>query len=228
MSKEDMYKNKAHEYYSNIRWRIIDLIPEGSNRVLEVGCGTGSTLIKLKELHKAQEIYGLELNGEVVQEHIKDIDKVIIGDVEHIEPPFQEEFFDYIIFADVLEHLVEPEEVLKKYMKYLKRDGCIIASIPNIKNYTVLFDLIVRDRFEYRDAGILDRSHLRFFTKKEIVNMFDRSGMYVKEMKSNLSFPMNIVDRMIINLISTHRFPGYSFFTIQYIICAKKGSQTKI
>ena len=48
MSKEDMYKNKAHEYYSNIRWRIIDLIPEGSNRILEVGCGTGSTLDKAK------------------------------------------------------------------------------------------------------------------------------------------------------------------------------------
>ena len=93
----------------------------------------GVRLIKLKELHKAQEIYGLELNGEVVQEHIKDIDKVIIGDVEHIEPPFQEEFFDYIIFADVLEHLGRARRSPKKYMKYLKRDGCIIASIPNIK-----------------------------------------------------------------------------------------------
>ena len=222
MSKEDMYKTKAHEYYSNIRWRIIDLIPEGSNRILEVGCGTGSTLIKLKELHKAQEIYGLELNGEVLQEHIKDIDKVIIGDVERVEPPFQEEFFDYIIFADVLEHLIEPEEVLKRYMKYLKKDGAIIASIPNIKNYTVLFDLVIRDRFEYRDAGILDRSHLRFFTKKEIVDMFERTGMHITEMRSNLSFPMNAMDKMLNTLISKHKIPGYSFFTIQYFVCAKK------
>ncbi len=222
MSKEDMYKTKAHEYYSNIRWRIIDLIPEGSNRILEVGCGTGSTLIKLKELHKAQEIYGLELNGEVLQEHIKDIDKVIIGDVERVEPPFQEEFFDYIIFADVLEHLIEPEEVLKRYMKYLKKDGAIIASIPNIKNYTVLFVLVIRDRFEYRDAGILDRSHLRFFTKKEIVDMFERTGMHITEMRSNLSFPMNAMDKMLNTLISKHKIPGYSFFTIQYFVCAKK------
>jgi 2-polyprenyl-3-methyl-5-hydroxy-6-metoxy-1,4-benzoquinol methylase len=122
----------------------------------------------------------------------------------------------------VLEHLFEPEEVLKKYMKYLKKDGGIIASIPNIKNYTILSDLVIRDRFEYRDAGILDRSHLRFFTKKEIINMFERAGMHIIEMRSNLGFPMNIMDKMLNALISRHKIPGYSFFTIQYFVHAKK------
>jgi len=224
VSKENMYRDKGYSYYSGVRWDIIDLIPEGPNRVLEVGCGTGNTLIKLKEIHKAQEIYGLEMNREVLQEHIKDIDKVIIGDVERIEPPFPEGFFDYIVFADVLEHLIEPEEVLNKYMKYLKTDGGIIASIPNIRHNAVLFDLVVRGRFEYRDAGILDRSHLRFFTKKEIIHMFERTGMHITEMRSNLSFPMNIMDKVLNALISKHKIPGYSFFTIQYIIHAKKTS----
>jgi len=222
VSKEDMYRDKGYTYYSGIRWDIIDLVPEGNNRILEVGCGTGSTLIKLKEIHKAQEIYGFELNEEMVQDHIKDINKVIIGDVEQIDPPFQDEFFDFIIFGDVLEHLIEPEKILKKYMKFLKSDGTIIASIPNIKNYTILFDLVIRDKFEYKDVGILDRSHLRFFTKKEIIKMFNGCGMDIIEMRTNFSFPMNIINKKLNNFISKHSFPGYSFFTIQYLVCAKK------
>ncbi|WP_067052358.1 class I SAM-dependent methyltransferase [Methanofollis ethanolicus] len=222
MTKEDMYNEKSNIYYSNIRWDIIDLIPEGNHKVLEVGCGAGNTLIKLKEIHKAQEIYGLEMNEEIVQGHIKDINKVIVGDIEQIDPSFPEEFFDYIIFGDVLEHLIEPEKILKKYTRYLKKNGMIVASIPNIKNYTVLFDLLVRDKFEYKDSGILDRTHLRFFTKREIINMFERSNLDISKIRSNLSFPMNIVDKMLGHFISRHRLPSSSFFTIQYIVCAKR------
>ena len=221
MSKEDMYRDKGYTYYSGIRWDIIDLVPEGNNRILEVGCGTGSTLIKLKEIHKAQEIYGFELNEEMVQDHIKDINKVIIGDVEQIDPPFLENFFDFIIFGDVLEHLIDPQRTLEKYTKYLKNNGVIIASIPNIKHYSVLINLVFRDRFEYKSAGILDESHLRFFTKKEIINMFNRAGMHVKKIKSNLSVPT--LDRVLNNSISNHKLPGYSFLTVQYLVYAEKG-----
>lgn len=222
MTKEDMYNDKHDIYYSGIRWDIIDLIPEGNHRILEVGCGAGNTLLKLKEIHKAQEIYGLEMNEGIAQAHIKDVDRVIVGDVEKIDPPFPDEFFDYIIFGDVLEHLIEPKKILKKYAKYLKMDGMIVASIPNIKNYTVLFDLIVRDKFEYRDSGILDRTHLRFFTRKEIINMFRRANLDISVIRSNLSFPLNIVDAKLCHFISRHRLPGSSFFTIQYIVCAKR------
>jgi len=222
MTKKEMYNSKNNLYYSGIRWDIIDLIPEGNHKILEVGCGTGNTLIKLKKIHKAQEIYGLEMNEEIVQGHIKDINKVIVGDVEQIDPSFPDEFFDYIIFGDVLEHLIEPEKILKKYTKYLNKNGMIIASIPNIKNYTVLFDLIIRDKFEYKDSGILDRTHLRFFTRKEIINMFERSNLNISKIRLNLSFPMNIVDTKLGHFISRHRMLGFSFFTIQYIVCAKK------
>jgi len=221
MSKDDLYKEKEHKYYSNIRWDIIDLIPEGPHKVLEVGCGTGSTLVKLKEINKAWEIYGFELNEEIVQEHTQNIDKVIIGDIEQLDPPFLENFFDFIIFGDVLEHLVDPQRVLEKYTKYLKNNGVIIASIPNIKHYSVLINLVFRDRFEYKSVGILDKSHLRFFTKKEIINMFNRAGMHVKKIKSNLSFPT--LDRILNNAISNHKLPGYSFLTVQYLVYAEKG-----
>jgi len=176
---------------------------------------------RLKEINKAWEIYGFELNEEIVQEHTQNIDKVIIGDIEQLDPPFLENFFDFIIFGDVLEHLVDPQRVLEKYTKYLKNNGVIIASIPNIKHYSVLINLVFRDRFEYKSVGILDKSHLRFFTKKEIINMFNRAGMHVKKIKSNLSFPT--LDRILNNAISNHKLPGYSFLTVQYLVYAEKG-----
>jgi 2-polyprenyl-3-methyl-5-hydroxy-6-metoxy-1,4-benzoquinol methylase len=222
MTKNAAYNNKNKLYYSWVRWDIIGIIPEGNHKILDVGCGAGNTLIKLKESHKAQEIYGIELNEEIVQEHIKDINHVFVGDIEQIEPPFPEDFFDYIIFADVFEHLTEPEKVLKKYTKYLNKNGVIIASIPNIKHYSILFDLIVRDKFEYKDAGIMDRTHLRFFTRKEIINMFERVNMRVTTIRSNLSYPVSTVDTHLGHFFSRHRIPGSSFFTIQYIVCAKK------
>ncbi|KKI00362.1 hypothetical protein EO95_13890 [Methanosarcina sp. 1.H.T.1A.1] len=221
MSKEDMYNNKSCIYYSNIRWDIIDLIPEGDHKVLEVGCGAGNTLMKIKEVNKAKEIYGVEINKESIQENIRNINKVAIGNVEQIDPQFPEELFDFIIFGDVLEHLINPEEVLKKYLKYLKKNGIIIASIPNIKNYAVLFNLIIRDKFEYKDAGILDRTHLRFFTKREIINMFDRSNMHIIKIKLKLNFPIKFRGKYV-HFDSENVIPGSSFFTSQYIVCAKK------
>lgn len=164
------------------------------------------------------------MNKEIVQEHIRDINKVIVGDVEKIDPQFPDEYFDFIIFGDVLEHLIEPEKILKSYTKYLKNDGRIIASIPNIKNYIIMFNLIVRDKFEYKDSGILDRTHLRFFTKREIINMFKRSDMHIINIRSNFSFPMNTIDDMLGHIFSNCRVPSFSLFTAQYVVSAKKQS----
>lgn len=114
MSRNELYHDKSDIYFSGVRWDVISLIPDGDHRILEVGCGTGNTLIKLRELRKAQEIVGIELNSDVLQGNCNRLDAVLVGDVEEIEPGFEEAYFDYIIFADVLEHLVNPATVLKR------------------------------------------------------------------------------------------------------------------
>ena len=145
MSKIQLYIKKDKSYFSNIRWNIIDLIPDGNHRVLDVGCGDGVTLKKIKELGKASEIYGIEINEGIAENLSQDFDKFVIGDIEMMETQFNENYFDYIIFADILEHLINPSKILNQYKKLLKDDGYIIASIPNIKYFSILSRLIIFD-----------------------------------------------------------------------------------
>lgn len=164
-------------YYSMERTEIISRISQGREdefSVLEVGCGSGATLRKIKELYPKAKVYGIEIEEDVVRENPYRLN-LIAGNIEKMELPYQKESFDYIIFADVLEHLYDPEGALIKVKPYLKSRGFIISSIPNILHSSVMFPLL-RGRFSYRNSGILDRTHLRFFTVAEIKQLFHNSG----------------------------------------------------
>ncbi len=155
--------------------RMIDNAPEDPIRVLEIGCACGATLLRIKHEYKNAELYGIELNSasaKVASQYCI----VKSEDIEQSHLSFEENFFDYILFADVLEHLYDPLKVLATMKRYLKKDGHIVASIPNIMHYTVVAGLL-GGNFTYEDAGILDRTHLRFFTWNEIVRLF-RAGGY--------------------------------------------------
>lgn len=213
--KSELYEEKDEGYFKGVRMDIINLIPEGKNRVLEVGCGFGLTLLKLKELNKAKEIVGVD----IVNLEVNHLDNYIVGNIEEITLPYPEEYFDVVICADVLEHLVDPWTTIKKLKKHLKKDGLFIASIPNIRNYKVLFDIVLRGDFKYVDAGILDKTHLRFFCKKNIIEMFDQANMKMIEIKTNLDFGASLKIRFF-NALTLKIFE--EFFVTQYIIKAQK------
>lgn len=222
MSKKELYQDKSSDYFSSVRWDIISLIPDGDHRVLEIGCGNGNTLITLQKLNKAREIVGVEINYDNLRGNCDQLDAFLVGDVEEIEPTFEEDYFDYIIFGDVLEHLMDPASVLKRYSSFLKSAGYIIASIPNIKNYRVLLDLVLYDKFEYADAGILDRSHLRFFTRREMCSLFEQADLNVISVQSKFGGGyLGNIDRRLNNSLGKY-LPGRSFLTVQYIIKATK------
>lgn len=222
MSKKELYQDKSSDYFSSVRWDIISLIPDGDHRVLEIGCGNGNTLITLQKLNKAREIVGVEINYDNLRGNCDQLDAFLVGDVEEIEPTFEEDYFDYIIFGDVLEHLMDPASVLKRYSSFLKSAGYIIASIPNIKNYRVLLDLVLYDKFEYADAGILDRSHLRFFTRREMCSLFEQADLNVISVQSKFGGGyLGNIDRSLNNSLGKY-LPGRSFLTVQYIIKATK------
>lgn len=148
--------------------------------VLDVGCAWG-TLGKLLLEKKAAKMFGIEKNKEMAEEAKKNYEKIIIADVELVSDlPFPKGYFDIIIFGDVLEHLRSPGNVFKKFKRYLSDNGFILVSLPNIANWNPRFNLFIGN-FEYTPTGILDTSHLRFYTKKTGKQLIEHAGYKVKE-----------------------------------------------
>ncbi|WP_249436052.1 bifunctional glycosyltransferase family 2 protein/class I SAM-dependent methyltransferase [Paenibacillus sp. Marseille-Q4541] len=165
-------------YSQHIRSEIVDLIREDSSsnlRILEVGCACGGTLLNIKHHYKNAEIFGLELNPESAK-IASLIADVRAADIQTGELPYELEYFDFIIFADVLEHLSDPWSTIKNIKKYLRPTGRVLASIPNIMHHSVMFGLLKNGSWTYEDSGILDRTHLRFFTYESIQRLFKDSG----------------------------------------------------
>lgn len=172
--------NLEMSYYTYARTEIIDLIKRGQEEhftVLEVGCGCGSTLARIEYLWPKATVCGIELMENVARIGGNYLD-VIQGDIENMELSYQEKSFDYIIIADVLEHLYHPEEILKRLRSYLKEDGKLLCSVPNIMHKSVM-EPLKRGEFEYQDIGILDRTHIHFFTLSSMKKMFHRCGMKI-------------------------------------------------
>lgn len=164
-------------YYSNSRNDMLNFIEADRSeniKVLEVGCGCGATLSKIKYLWPNAEVAGIELLDNVARIGANNYD-IIQGNIETMQLNYQKEYFDYVIFGDVIEHLFNPEETLKKIRAYMKNGGHLIISIPNIMNITVLLPLL-RGEFRYMDYGILDKTHVKFFTIKSAVEMINKCG----------------------------------------------------
>ena len=165
---------------SIVRYDMIQLIPPESKRILEVGCGGGETGKTLRE-KGLEEIVGIEINEEFAKEGKSNYDRLIIGDVEKITLPYEEGHFDCILYGDVLEHLVDPWQVLENHKAYLKSRGTIICSIPNIRHYRIIKKLVFKGKWEYEESGIMDRTHLRFFTLHSIQKMLDEAGFEIEK-----------------------------------------------
>lgn len=213
----------SSEYSSNIRMDLINNIKKNKNdefNVLEVGCACGATLLEIKNMYPNSNIYGIELNDNAaaVGRNFADIRS---ENIESSELTYTEKSFDYIILGDVLEHLVNPGKVLENLKRYLKDDGIIIASIPNVMHYSVIKNLI-NGRWKYEDSGILDKTHLRFFTKEEILELFCNSGFEVFDLQS-----INVVkeeDQSFINELKlmADKPMAEEYSAYQYLIFAQK------
>ena len=175
---------KPEYYYRNIRHDLIPLIPDDANCILEVGCAEGLTGNELKK-KKGVFVAGIEFNQIAAEKARKVLDDVITGDVETMDLPYATSSFDCVIFADVLEHLVNPLDALNKVNKVLKDNGSIILSIPNVQFFGVVNHL-VEGNWTYQKEGILDETHLRFFTFKEIKKLIENAGLYIERTEETL------------------------------------------
>ena len=186
---KDLYKEKLDvNYYDWPRGEVISLLEsnkpqEPLENVLEIGCGSGNTASLLKEKLDIRNYFGIELNAEAAEKAGKIMTMAYALDIENlIRKNEQHEIlnhqYDLVLVLDVLEHLQDPWLVLKTINKWLTPGGKIIASIPNSGNWYVVKKLL-NNRFEYEDRGLLDKTHLRFFTLHTIENMFAQAGLKI-------------------------------------------------
>jgi len=222
---ESYYIDKGEKYFSHIRMDVVSLLPlQASQRVLEIGAGGGDTLVYIKEKKLASEVMGIELlNLKNSNQNHPLIDKFQVANIErdNIEAP--EEYFDIIICADVLEHLTDPWNCVTKISRHLKRGGRLIASVPNIREIKTLFRIFFFGDFRYEEkGGILDNTHLRFFCKKNILQMMTAGSLSPVFCKPNILFKEvpEGKKRRVINWITFGLF--VNFLAIQYLCVAEK------
>lgn len=214
----DLYLNKEVDYFSNIRSEIKDLLPSYSKKTLDIGCGDGATLEWIKATKKCEKTYGIEISEPSYLKAKKILDKTLNANIEKEKNFFLGEKFDLILVLDVIEHLIDPWKFLNLIKMRLNDSGSIIISVPNIRHYSILKNLIFHGNWEYSQSGILDSTHLRFFTKKSLKLIFQKENLKIEMLKK---YPIDYSGKArIFNKISLNLFSD--FLTQQYIFKLKK------
>ena len=173
---------KPDDYFIKTRPETLEFIPQSAERILEVGCATGLFGAQLKRRSDI-EVWGIEYDTESAEKAREKLDMVLAGDILQLSDHLPDSYFDCVVFNDVLEHLVDPFTVLQKVKGKLVKKGLVVCSIPNIRFFYTLKNFVFNKQWKYEDAGIMDKTHLRFFTENSIVDMFDSLGYTIVELK---------------------------------------------
>lgn len=222
---KNYYTVKEPQYFSTVRMDIISVLPvDPAQKVLEIGAGSGSTLLYIKEKKLAAQVVGVELMSlRTSNQQNPLIDKFQIANIEEDDIDAEKEYFDVIICADVLEHLSDPWAMVDKISSYLKPGGKLIVSIPNFREIKTIGKILFKADFKYDPSGgIMDKTHLRFFCKKNINELLTTAVLKPVYCKPN--FLLQSVSagkkRRLINFLSLGLLQD--LLTVQYIFIAQK------
>ena len=170
-------------YRSIARRDVLSLVRSAPRRVLDLGCGTGATGALLKETYPEAWVLGIEPHQASAREAAGRLDKVLAARLEDVDLAAEgvaPGSIDLVVAADVLEHMVDPWAALRALRPFLSPGGRIVASLPNVRNLNVVMALADKGSWRYQPEGILDVTHLRFFTRREMLAMFEDSGYRVR------------------------------------------------
>jgi len=215
---QDYYNTKGsyslglHE--ENVHQKILKNIGTGQ-KILDVGCSSGYLGRLMKE--KGNIVYGVEISEGPAKEAKGLLDDVFIGNIEEVELPWPEESFDVIVCADVLEHLFDPGLALIKLKKLMNENGKLIISLPNVAYYGVRKNLLF-GRFEYQETGVLEKGHLRFFTRSSAAGLLKKAGFEVISIEPSIYLPRfykAITSLPVIRYLFNKYFSG--IFASQYV-----------
>ncbi|MGH9733893.1 MAG: class I SAM-dependent methyltransferase [Candidatus Acidiferrales bacterium] len=166
-------------YYQAVRLPMLSLIKGEPKRVLEVGCASGQTLNYMCE-RGAQFLVGIEYSPEIAAlAQARGVARIIVGDVERLDLDLEPDSFDLVIAGHVLEHLADPWTVLRTLTGFLRPGGQVVAGLPNVRHQSVVLPLLFFGRWTYRPEGIMDWTHLRFFSRQTIGELMEAAGLTV-------------------------------------------------
>lgn len=172
-----MKQTPIHEAHNP---ELLALIPPAATMVVEFGCSSGALAREYKKINPACQYIGIDIDPEYTKLAKRYCDKTLTADLEQLDNSFFQEHnnCEAWIFGDTLEHLKDPWKILRDIRNNITTQGCVIACIPNAQHWSVIARMCAGE-FKYEDSGLLDRTHLRWFTRKTIVQMFEATGFQI-------------------------------------------------
>jgi 2-polyprenyl-3-methyl-5-hydroxy-6-metoxy-1,4-benzoquinol methylase len=205
-------------YYLNTREEMMDFLPRTAlKNVLEVGCGEGVFGHNLKNVSNCK-VTGIEINNKAAMNAKEKLDRVIHGDFCELNVSDLDTNYDLVVMNDVLEHFAYPENILKKINSLQEKGDSIICSVPNVRYARHLLEVIFLKDWRYRSEGILDNTHLKFFTKKSIIRLFEENGYEVVKIKGLR--PLNKFKFFFLDLLLLFRHSDMKY--LQYGLHVRK------
>ena len=217
------YDEKNPAYFTNSRRDIISLLPAKQGlHVLELGAGGGGTLMDLKKSGIAAKVVGIEMfHLENTFQRDPLLDEFLIGNIEEMDLSGRKESFDAVIMGDVLEHLIDPWAAVKKVSEVVRPGGVMIASIPNIRSKEAFRKIYLKGDFGYTSQGLFDKTHYRWFCKKNMIELMTPEKFSIVSVVSNLEFKEGSGTRTF-NRLTFRLFE--EFLTVQFITVSKKAA----
>lgn len=190
----------------------------GEDTVLDIGCGSGALGGKLKSINPRAIVYGVDVSERAAQRASTVLDRFDLVDLDNQELPDYGTRFGLIILADILEHLKRPDLLMQQLHRHLTDEGSVLVSIPNVAHLNMRL-MILRGEFEYADMGILDRTHLRFFTHRTLRQLVEQCGFCILAERYNFFLPGVFGHEprpgSRLHTVLTRNFPD--FFACQFI-----------
>lgn len=211
------YTNKSNVYYENLRPEMQELLPKDAKVILDVGCGRGAMAYSLMQKFNL-EAWGIEFMKEEAEVAKSKLNVVISESIENALPQLPDKHFDVIYFNDVLEHLAYPYDVLKSIQSKLSPNGVVISSIPNVRYHSVMKQYLFKKDWKYEKSGVMDFTHMRFFTSKSIQRMYHDAGYDIvqhKGINKTKSFMPYIYNLFLL-------FSAMDSFYVQYATVVRK------
>ncbi len=168
---------KSDRYHCGHRPEMAQFLPARYRTVLEIGCGEGGFA---GSLSSGCEIWGVEMHETSAKFASQRLQRVLIGSYDAVQGDLPEDYFDLVICNDVIEHMPNHNAFFDSIGGKLRKGGYLVASIPNMRYYYCLRELLLRKEWVYRDQGIMDRTHLRFFTERSIRRTLAEHGFTVE------------------------------------------------